>query len=230
MDATRLPRLFLWTLVVSLCVTAAIAVGTLLFAEFDDRAGRILGTTALLALASLLGLPAGVLLDQGRAPALAWGQIAVVVAGFAFADYAVWSDADPEWVWKLPVTLGALAGAGAQAAVSTSRLGPDDERRLRVLYWVAIALSAALAALIAVAAWKEIESEDYYRFLGATAVAAVLASLLQPLLRRAARPAKDRVRLVLELDREPSQEAVAAVVEALERHGVGADVVGRPRV
>ena len=58
----------------------------------------------------------------------------------------------------------------------------------------------------------------------------MLASLLQPLLRRAARPAKDRVRLVLELDREPSQEAVAAVVEALERHGVGADVVGRPRV
>ena len=101
---------------------------------------------------------------------------------------------------------------------------------LRVLYWVAIALSAALAALIAVAAWKEIESEDYYRFLGATAVAAVLASLLQPLLRRAARPAKHRVQIVLELDREPSPEAVAAAVEALARHGVGADVVSRPRV
>lgn len=229
MDVSRLRRLFLRTLVVSLCLTAAIAIGTLLFAEFDDRAGRILWTTALLALASLLGLPAGVLLDQGRARALAWGQIAVVVAGFAFADYAVWSDADPGWVWKVPVTLGALAAAGAQAAVSTSRLGPDDGRRLRVPYWVAIALSAALAALIAVAAWKEIESDDYYRFLGATAVAAVLASLLQPLLRRAARPAKDRVRLVLELDREPSKEAVAAMVEALARHGVGADVVGPPR-
>lgn len=211
MDATRLRRLFLWVLVVSLCVTAALAVGTLLFAEFDDRAGRILATTALLALASLLGLPAGMLLDQGRARALAWSQIAVVVVGFGLADYAVWSDGDPEWVWKLPVTLGALAGAGARAAVSTSRLGPDDERPLRILYWVAIALSTALAALIAVAAWKEVESEDYYRVLGATAVAAVLASLLQPLLRRTGRPTEHRVRLVLELDREPSQEAVTAV-------------------
>jgi membrane protein YdbS with pleckstrin-like domain len=230
MDATRLRRVFLWTLVASLCLTAAIAVGTLLFAEFDDRAGRILATTALLALASLLGLPAGVLLDQGRAPALAWGQIAVVVAGFAFAAYAVWSDGDPGWVWKLPVTLGAAAGAGAQAAASTSRLRPDDGRRLRLLYWVAIALGTVLAVLIAVAAWKEIQDSGYYRFLGATAVAAVLASLLQPLLRRAARPAKHRVQIVLELDREPSPEAVAAAVEALARHGVGADVVSRPRV
>ncbi|MGH3037327.1 MAG: hypothetical protein ACRDMU_09115 [Gaiellaceae bacterium] len=230
MDGTLLRRLFLWTLVVSLCLTAAIAIGTLLFAEFDDRAGRILATTALLALASLLGLPAGVLLDQGRAPALAWGQIAVVVAGFALADYAVWSDGDPGWVWKLPVTLGATAGAGAQAAASTSRLRPDDGRRLRLLYWVAIALGTALAVLIAVAAWKEIQDSGYYRFLGATAVAAVLASLLQPLLRRAAGPAERRVRLVLELDREPSPEAVAAAVEGLARHGVGAEVEGVPRV
>jgi membrane protein YdbS with pleckstrin-like domain len=229
-QAARLRRLFLWTLVASLCLTAAIAIGTLLFAEFDDRAGRILGTTALLALASLLAMPAGVLLDQGRARALAWGQLAVVVAGFAFADYAVWSDADPEWVWKLPVTLGGLAAAGAQAAASTSRREAGDGRRIRVLYWVAIALSVALAVLVAFAAWKEIEAEDYYRFLGATAVAALLASLLQPLLRRAGRPAERPLRLVLELDREAPPEAVAAVVEVLARYGVRAKGVVKSQV
>jgi hypothetical protein len=229
-ETRGLRRVFLWALVVSLCLTAAIAIGTLLFAEFDDRAGRILATTALLALASLLGLPAGVLLDQGRALALAWGQIAVVVAGFAFADYAVWSDAHPEWVWKVPVTLGAVAVAGAQAAASTSRLTADDDRRLRVLYRVAIALGGTLTALVAVAAWKEIQAEDYYRVLGATAVAAVLASLLQPLLRRASRPAERKMRLVLELDREAPPEAVAAVVEVLAHHGVRAKGVVKSQV
>lgn len=228
MTGTRTRRLFVWALLVSLCLTGAIAIGTLLFAEFDDRAGRILATTALLALASLLGMPAGVLLDQGRARALAWALLGTVALGFAFAAYAVWGDADPAWTWKLAVTLGVAAGAGAQAAASTSRLRPDDGRRLRAVYWLAIVLGAAFAVLVAVAVWKEIEdAENYYRVLGATAVAAVLASLVQPLLRRASRRPEPRLRLVLEVDREPSDEAVAAAVEALARHGVRADVVGR---
>jgi hypothetical protein len=50
---------------------------------------------------------------------------------------------------------------------------------------------------------------------------------VQPLLRRASQRPEPRLRLVLELDREPSDEAVAAAVEALARHGVRADVVGR---
>jgi heme/copper-type cytochrome/quinol oxidase subunit 3 len=221
---TNTRQLFLWGLLASLCLTGAIAIGTLLFAEFDDRAGRILATTALLAVASLLGMPAGLLLDQGRARVLAWGLIGTVALGFALADYVVWSDGDPAWPWKLAVTFGVAAGAGAQAAVSTSRLRPDDARRLRALYWVAIALGVAFAVLVAVAAWKEIQdAEDYYRVLGATAVAAVLASLLQPLLRRASRRPEPRLRLVLELDREPTDEAVAAAVEALARHGVRAE-------
>jgi MFS family permease len=229
-ETRGLRRVFLWALVASLCLTAAIAIGTLLFADFDDRAGRILATTALLALASLLAMPAGALLDRGRARELAWGLIAIVVVGFAFADYAVWSDAYPEWVWKVPVTLGAVAAVGAQAAASTSRLTADDDRRLRVLYWVAITLGGVLAALVAVAAWKEIQSEDYYRVLGATAVAALLASLLQPLLRRAGRPAERRMRLVLELDREAPPEAVTAVIEVLAHHGVQAKGVVKSQV
>ena len=36
----------------------------LLFGEFDSTAGKILSTTALLALFSLVALPAGVLIDQ----------------------------------------------------------------------------------------------------------------------------------------------------------------------
>jgi hypothetical protein len=66
--------------------------------------------------------------------------------------------------------------------------------------------------------------------MGAVAIAAVLTSLLQPILRRIERPAPGLARLVLALDRSPSDEAVAAAVEALARHGVKADVVSRPRV
>jgi hypothetical protein len=77
--------------------------------------------------------------------------------------------------------------------------------------------------LIAAAIWTEPDSDAFARAAGALAVAAVLTSLLQPILQRIERPAPGRARLVLELDREPSDEAVAAAVEALARHGVRAE-------
>ena len=215
-------RLFLWALVVSLCVTAAIAIGTLLFAEFDDTAGRILATTALLSLACLLSLPAGVLLDQRRAVWLAWGTIAASGGAFLLAMIVIWGNPEAEWLSRVTWTLWLAAGAGAQAATVTALLRPGSSRRLRGLHALSILLASALAALIAVGIWTEPDSDAFARAMGALAIAAVLTSLLQPILQRIERPAAGRARLVLELDREPSEEAVAAAVEALARHGVAA--------
>jgi MFS family permease len=223
-------RLFLWALVVSLCVTAVIAIGTLLFAEFDDTAGRILATTALLSLASLLSLPAGVLLDQRRAVPLAWATIAAAAAGFVLAMVVIWGDPGEEWLSRITWTLWLGAGAGAQAAVVTAVLRPGASRRLRVLNALSILLTSLLAALIAVAIWTEPDSDAFARAMGALAIAAVLTSLLQPILQRIERPAPGGARLVLDLDEEPSEEAVAAAVEALAHHGVGARVAGGPKV
>jgi hypothetical protein len=60
-------RLFALALVVSLSASGLIAIGILVFGEFDDTSARILATTALTGLFSLLSLPAGVLIDRGRA-------------------------------------------------------------------------------------------------------------------------------------------------------------------
>jgi MFS family permease len=218
-------RVFLWALVASLCVTAAVAIGTLLFAEFDDTAGRILATTALLSLACLLSLPAGVLLDQRRAVPLAWGTIAAAGAGFVLAMVVIWAEREAEWLSRTTWTLWLGAGAGAQASVVTAMLRAGASRRLRVLHAVSILLASSLAALIAVAIWTEPDSDAFARALGALAIAAVLTSLLQPILQRIERPIAGRARLVLDLDREPSEEAVAAAVEALGAHGVRVEKV-----
>jgi hypothetical protein len=136
---------------------------------------------------------------------------------------AVWAAEDDDRAWKVALTLGLAAVVGAQASASTSRRRPTDGGWLRGLYVAGIALSLLLAALIAYAAWAEVEDNGgFYRFLGATAVAVVLATLLQPLARRLERRAPSAYRLVLELDRQPSEEAVAAAIEALARHGFAA--------
>jgi hypothetical protein len=216
-------RLFLWALAASLCVTAAIAIATLLFAQFDETAGRILATTALLSLASLLSLPAGVLLDRRRAVPLAWATMAASAAGFALAMIVIWGLREEESLARLSWTFWLGAGAGAQASAVTSMLQTGDSRRLRVVCVLSILLASLLAALIAIAVWIEPDVAAYFRATGAVAVAAVLTSLLQPILRRVERPEEVHAQLLLELDREPSEEAVAAAIEALERHGIRAD-------
>jgi hypothetical protein len=222
-------RLFLLTLVVSLCLTAALAIGTLLFGDFDENGGNLVATTAFLSLASLLALPAGVLLDHGRAPLLAWAVIGSAAAGFAFAELALWGS-DDDLAWKLALIFGLAALAGAQAAATTWPLGPDDGPGLVWLYWIGIALTTGLAAMISLAVLNETDDEGGVRLMAATAIAALLATLLQPIVRRLQRPAGRTYDLVFRLDTAPSDDAVAAAVEALERHGVSADVVSRPRV
>jgi hypothetical protein len=222
-------RLFLLSLVVSLCLTAALAIGTLLFGDFDENGGNLVATTAFLSLASLLALPAGVLLDHDRAPLLAWTVIVAAAAAFVLAELALWS-VDEEPAWKLALILGLVALAGAQAAATTWPLSPDDGPAVIWLYWIAIALTVGLTLMISIAVWEESDAEGGVRLMAATAIAALLTTLLQPIVRRLRGPARRPHELVLRMDSAPPEAAVAAAVEALARHGVKADVVSRPRV
>ena len=103
-------RLFFLGLIASLSATAALAILIVLFAEFDETAGRVLATTALLALYSLFSLPAGVLLDQGHVRALAWTIVGLSASSFALSMVLVWGsweDGGDERLWKLLATVTA---------------------------------------------------------------------------------------------------------------------------
>jgi hypothetical protein len=213
-----LRRLFLRAVVASLSATAALAIGTLLFARFDDTAGKILATTALISAASLLSLPAGILLDQGRAPTLSWAVIGLSTGAFVLSLVLLWGEVED--VWKAVVIVAAFAGASSQTAASTARRRPGDPPGVGRLYLASIVLSYALATLIMIAVLGEVEDAGYYRLVGAVAVAAVLAALLQPIVRRmAGGRTEPGARLVFTLEREPSREAVDAALRELAEYG-----------
>lgn len=164
--------------------TAGLAIGFLLLADFNERTWKVIGTTALLSGFSLLGLPGAALLDQGRAIALGWANLLLSGAGLTLSLVLVWSESDSERSWKVLVVLVAFGGATAQASGTTARRRAGDPRSVQLLYLGAHAGGVLLASLISLAAWQEIEDEGFYRFLGALAVAEVLAVVLQPILRR----------------------------------------------
>jgi hypothetical protein len=169
-------------LLVSLTATGAIAIGILLFAEFDETAGKILWTTTLVALFSLFALPSGVLLDQNRYRWLAWTAIVVATAAFAVTLVLVWTywgEDAPEGLWKSIAVLGSFAAAGALVSGTTARRSAADSRAVRWLWAAGIVLSLLAATLVSIAVAWEVERSGFFRILGAVVVAAVLAVVVQ---------------------------------------------------
>jgi MFS family permease len=231
-------RLILLAAAGSLCVTAGLAIAILLFSEFGETQARILGTTALIGLYGLLALPAGILIDQHRLHRLAAGVLALCAIGFAVALAALWTSDPPAALDNAVWTTGLFAAASTQTAALAARRTARDPAVVKRLFIASTALAVTIAAMLAGAMWAELEDETYFRFLGAIAVADVLAVALQPILYRlrgTEEPARHRLRLHLESGDTVDLEVTAtgftdALVQAVtiaERKG---RVVGIERV
>jgi hypothetical protein len=229
-------RLFALVLVVALSTSALLAIGILLLGHFDETQARILVTTGLIGFFSLLALPGGVLLDQGRHVLLAWTLICLAVFSFVIALNLTWGDADSENLWRVAGSATAVTGAFSQAATATSRRRVTDTSAVRTLYLLSLGAVSLLALLILTAIWEEIDDEGFYRFLGAVAVLNLLLVLLQPVARRlggaspatpAQRPREDTQRLAFTMRGTPSEAAVEEARQALERGGATVERVDR---
>lgn len=207
-----------------------IAIAVLLFAEFNDTTGKVIATTALISAFSLLGMPGGALLDHERAVWLGWLTLALAAYALGHTLVLLWTESNTGW--RLLVTAVAFAAACSHAAATTSRRRDTDPPSVRFLYVGAIAGTVLAATIASYAAWAEVEdNEIFYRSLAALAVADVLATVLQPVLRRAGRETRRRdrfsVRLVtadgreLErtLDAPDFAAAVAQAIRETERTG-----------
>ncbi|HET9324716.1 MAG TPA: hypothetical protein VFO03_12630 [Gaiellaceae bacterium] len=224
-----LRRLFFRALIASLTATALIAIGVLLFAEFNDTTGRIIATTGLVAAFSLLGMPGGALLDHDRAVWLGWITLALAGSGLVYSLVLLWTESDRGW--RLLVAGVAYAAACSHAAATTGRRRETDPTSVRILYVAAIAGTFLAATLVAFAVWQEVEDETFYRILAALAVADLLATVLQPVLRRAGREELTRERFALLLTTADGSEvertlqaadlaaAAATAIRDVERDG-----------
>ncbi|MGE5690065.1 MAG: hypothetical protein ACM33B_05875 [Pseudomonadota bacterium] len=226
--SVRVRRIALGAVVAASTATALFAIGVLLLGEFGDTEGRILATTGLLALFGLLALPSGVLLDQGRHPALAATSLALAAAGLALALVTVWTDGSSETVGKLLGSVAAAAAAAAQTAALAARRRARDPVVVQSLFGAATVVAVALVATVTAAIWTDLGSQAVARVLGAGVVLDVLLVALQPLLAVSVatrRPFSLRLRLAggerTEVTVEAPRLGVAAAraIDAAERSG-----------
>lgn len=183
MDSPK--RFVLGLVAVSLCVCGGLAVLFLLFGRFDGAIWRILMTTVLLGLFSLLALPGATLLDQGRGSILAWSGVLISVAAFLWSFRIVWAGFEgDDGSWRLLLTLTACATAVSQVCATTGRRRETDPPLVDRLYGVSTLLAYTLAGMVTLAAWDALGSGDlFWRALGALAVIDLVTVGLQPVLR-----------------------------------------------
>ena len=213
-------RLLLRVVVVALCLTAAIAILVLLSGSFDDTSWRILATTTAISVFALVSVPAGVLLERGRARLLAQASAACTLVAFLLTLVAIWNAEDvPSWQWRTYGVVLTLDAALAQAAAVESRRRDTDTRAVARLTLGSMATASLLAAMGTVAILDSIDDGGFYRVLGAIAVVDVLLVVLAAVLRRGSGPIDrtHRVRVDGVLVEVPGRDFAAAVATAIRR-------------
>ena len=219
----RARKLLLFGIVGALSLTAAVAVVVLLAGGFDDTSWRILATTSALSFFGLLGVPAGMLLERGRAVALARASAALTLVTFVLTLLVVWRHWS-EGVGKRWGVLLTLAVAAAQAAAVEARRRDTDTPVIAGLVAGSMVTGSVLAALGVVAILTEIDDHAFYRVLGAIAVVDVLLITVAAVLRRGVGPIAQTysVRvdgLLVEAPGRDFAAAAAAAIREAERDG-----------
>ena len=226
--APRSARRFVLTAVaISLSATALIAIGVLLFGEFGQTEGRILGTTIMLAAYGLVALPAGFLLDQSRHRPLAAAIVALSSTGLALGLVSIWGG-ESETLGKSIVTVTVFALAASQTGALAARRQKTDPPFVRTIFAISCGLALLLTVLATAAVWAELNSQLYFRIVGALVVLDVLLVALQPLL-ALARPRGEIYHLRVGLERGEELEteveapdfaaAAARAIRETERAG-----------
>jgi hypothetical protein len=174
---------------VAFCVCGGLAVLFLLFGELEGASWKILTTTVVFGLYSLLALPGARLLDQGRSSILAWSAVLLAALGLLWAFRIVWSGLDDaDGSWRLLVTLTACSTAVSQVCATTARRQATDPASVDRLYAVSNLLVYSLAGIVTLASWNAVDSGALlWRTVGVLAAVDVLSIVLQPLLRSRAR-------------------------------------------
>jgi hypothetical protein len=169
----RLKRWFLQAMIASLVTSALIAVGILLFGEFNRTTGRILGTLGVLAVHSGLALVCTVMLERRWWPALSRLGIILFTVNFIAFITIIWSTTNDSLILDEIATTLVLIG---YYIVAIPAAALRERGRWLPIAYIALACCGLGFGMALIAIWaQEAENEMFAQL---TAVAAIFACSL----------------------------------------------------
>ena len=171
----NLKKIFLYTLIISVAVSAVLGIGVILFGSFGEFEGRVLMTTFTVTLTSILGLACGAYYESKRAKNLPVAGIAFSLLAATLGIYLIWAgDRGVDAVWKSAATASLLATSLALLCLIS--LATLDKRFAwsRLLIYVSVTLLSAILLFIL---WFEPESSDDFVGRVIAVLSIIIASL-----------------------------------------------------
>lgn len=176
-------RIFLWTIIATLVLTALVGIFVFLFGRFGKTEAKILGTTLTICYFSITSLACSAAFEKRRYPLLFVPGLVLGIAGFLLFIPGIWAEwFEIEAVAKLMAIVGVLSFSFAQACLlSLATL----ERRLAWVFYVAVTFILTLAAIVSGMIVFEPHHEEWIvRVLGVVAILDGCFSLCVPILHR----------------------------------------------
>jgi hypothetical protein len=184
----RLRRVFLWTMIVSLSLAAAMGIVAILFPGFGQTQERILITSLVVGAFSLPALACSIVLSKRRLVWLMWIGIGCTLASILLWLVLIWTDA---WMWNENVEWDELIAktgftltfvailASATGLLSLLRLNRPAFRSVRL---ATILVASVLAALGSLAIWAEIDEDWMGKTIGILSILATCGTIVTPVL------------------------------------------------
>lgn len=223
----NLKKFFLYTLIISVVISALLGIGVLLFGEFDELAARVLLTTFTITVASILGLACGAYFESGRGKALPLAGIFFSIAGGVLCIVMIWwRDPYSENLGKTTLTAVMLATACALLSlISLARL----DSRFRWSYYALHIAVWTLNAILLYILWFEPESSGdlVARIIGVLSIVIAALTIMTPVfhwlsrrsLANAVEQTPGQVTTIADIDAEIAQ--LRERIDELERKKAG---------
>jgi len=143
----RLKSLFLYALIGSIALSAAIGIAVILFGDFGDLAVKVLLTTMTVTVTSILGLACGAYLETGRGKVIPLiGIFLALVSGVLWVAL-VWMGT-PNETFFAKLLLSLTLGAASCSHISLLSLARLDRRFMWSRYAIHIAVWVLTAYLL----------------------------------------------------------------------------------
>ena len=157
----------------SIVCCGLVGVYCLVMGQFGTFEARVLGTTAVVGAASILGLASAIPWERRRWHPIGPIGLATVAVALILVLVAIWGDLP--WRSRVPLMFLKTVGVACVVGVALPHVGLLSLARLRREYgWVrrgTVYVIAALAAMIAYTIITEIDDDEWLRAMGVVGIA-----------------------------------------------------------
>lgn len=193
-------RLFLYTLIGSVVVSALLGISVILFGNFGELEVRVLMTTLTVTVTSILGLANGAYYESGRSLRLPMVGIVASLAAALMTLLIIWTDLDDNDTFlKASVT-------AMMFAISTSHLSLLSLARLdRRFEWSNIAVRILIGTLVGILLfllWVSPPGDGEFvtRFLGILSILIAAVSVMTPVFHKLSSADNETTEITAEIE------------------------------